>query len=94
MTDETAIDSTIQNARSQQRSVGEVDDELEHIHHHHQNLLMTCDATRTSQEECGVQQVIRLFDYCCRVSMAPPRDSRLQSQTGDFTLRASHASII
>ena len=37
-TDESAIDSTIKKARSQQRSVGEVDDELEHIHHHHQNL--------------------------------------------------------
>ena len=47
---------------------------------------MTCDATRTSQEECGVQQVIRLsLD-----SLLPRLDEPLRGvhaynpKTGDF----------
>ena len=57
---EDELDPTIREARSQQRSVGEVEDEMENILYHHQQLSIRCSNQRTFQDECGVQQVLRL----------------------------------
>ena len=59
-TTESGLDETIREARAQQRSVGEVEDEMENILYHHQELSIRCAEARSFQDECGVQQVFRI----------------------------------